>query len=96
MSENRLPDNLDYMQQVARNACGSIESLGKIKDKHIQQAIAMSLIKTFLLETPPSGEVVYPDSILAFASAWTMSCASLCARSFQSYCFATSLPSSAS
>jgi uncharacterized protein with HEPN domain len=47
MSENRLPDYLDHMQQAATDACGFAEGLAKddfLKDKRTQQAVIMSLI----------------------------------------------------
>ena len=47
MSENRLPDYLDHMQQAATDACGFVEGLGKdqfLADKRTQQAVVMSLI----------------------------------------------------
>lgn len=47
MSENRLPDSLDPMQQAATDACGFVEGLAKddfLEDKRIQQAVIMSLI----------------------------------------------------
>jgi uncharacterized protein with HEPN domain len=45
MSENRLPDYLDHMQQAATGACSFIEGLGKddfLMDKRTQQAVSMS------------------------------------------------------
>jgi len=47
MSESRLPDYLDHMQQAAADACGFVEGLDKdnfLKDKRTQQAVIMSLI----------------------------------------------------
>lgn len=47
MSENRLTDYLDHMQQAATDACGFVESLAKedfLEDKRTQQAVIMSLI----------------------------------------------------
>ena len=47
MSENRLPDYLDHMQQAASDACSFVEGLGKddfLADKRTQQAVIMSLI----------------------------------------------------
>jgi uncharacterized protein with HEPN domain len=47
MSENRLPDYLDHMQQAATDACAFVEGMGKadfLKDKRTQQAVIMSLI----------------------------------------------------
>lgn len=47
MSENRLSDYLDHMQQAATDACSFAEGLGKedfLKDKRTQQAVIMSLI----------------------------------------------------
>lgn len=47
MSENRLPDYLDHMQQAATDACGFVEGLAKdgfLADKRTQQAVTMSLI----------------------------------------------------
>lgn len=47
MSENRLPDYLDHMQQAATDACSFVEGLGKadfLEDKRTQQAVIMSLI----------------------------------------------------
>jgi hypothetical protein len=40
MSEHRLPDYLDHIQQAATDACGFIEGLGKddfLADKHWAQ-----------------------------------------------------------
>ncbi len=47
MSENRLPDYLDHMQQAAMDACAFVEGLAKddfLADKRTQQAVIMSLI----------------------------------------------------
>ncbi|PIQ11990.1 MAG: hypothetical protein CO125_03645 [Hydrogenophilales bacterium CG_4_9_14_3_um_filter_59_35] len=47
MSENRLPDYLDHVQQAATDACAFVEGLGKpnfLEDKRTQQAVIMSLI----------------------------------------------------
>jgi uncharacterized protein with HEPN domain len=47
MSDNRLPDYLDHMQQAAKDACAFVEGLDKaefLKDKRTQQAVVMSLI----------------------------------------------------
>lgn len=47
MSENRLSDYLDHMQQAATDACSFVEGLGKadfLEDKRTQQAVIMSLI----------------------------------------------------
>jgi len=47
MSENRLPDYLDHMQQAATDACSFVEGLAKeefLEDKRTQQAVIMSLI----------------------------------------------------
>ena len=47
MSENRLPDYLDHMQQAATDACGFLEGLDRddfLEDKRTQQAVIMSLI----------------------------------------------------
>ncbi|TAL94824.1 MAG: DUF86 domain-containing protein [Paraburkholderia sp.] len=47
MSENRLPDYLDHMQQAATDACSFVEGLGKddfLSDRRTQQAVIMSLI----------------------------------------------------
>ena len=47
MSENRLPDYLDHMQQAAKDACSFVEGLSKdnfLADKRTQQAAIMSLI----------------------------------------------------
>ena len=47
MNENRLPDYLDHMQQVAVDACSFVEGLDKddvIEAKRTQQAVIMSLI----------------------------------------------------
>ncbi|MBE0436187.1 MAG: DUF86 domain-containing protein [Methylomicrobium sp.] len=47
MSENRLPDYLDHMQQAAMDACSFVEGLTKddfLVDKRTQQAVIMSLI----------------------------------------------------
>ena len=47
MSENRLPDYLDHMQQAATDACSFVEGVAKddfLADKRTQQAVIMSLI----------------------------------------------------
>ena len=47
MSENRLPDYLDHMQQAAVDACGFVEGMSKddfLGDRRTQQAVIMSLI----------------------------------------------------
>ena len=47
MSENRLNDYLDHMQQAATDACGFVEGMSKgdfLADKRTQQAVIMSLI----------------------------------------------------
>jgi len=47
MSENRLPDYLDHIQQAAADACSFTEGLAKedfLEDKRTQQAVIMSLI----------------------------------------------------
>ena len=45
MSENRLPDYLDHIQQAATDACGFVEGLGKdnfLADKRTQQAVIIA------------------------------------------------------
>ncbi|GAA4011660.1 DUF86 domain-containing protein [Actimicrobium antarcticum] len=47
MSENRLPDYLDHIQQAASNACSFVEGMVKddfLVDKRTQQAVIMSII----------------------------------------------------
>jgi len=47
MSESRLADYLDHMQQAAADACSFVEGLHKedfLEDKRTQQAVIMSLI----------------------------------------------------
>lgn len=47
MSENRLPDYLDHIQQAAADACSFVEGMAKddfLADKRTQQAVIMSLI----------------------------------------------------
>ena len=47
MSENRLTDYLDHLQQAATDACTFVEGLGKadfLEDKRTQQAVIMSLV----------------------------------------------------
>ena len=47
MSESRLTDYLDHMQQAATDACSFAEGLGKddfLKDRRTQQAVIMSLV----------------------------------------------------
>jgi uncharacterized protein with HEPN domain len=47
MTENRLPDYLDHIQQAAADACSFVEGLSKddfLADKRTQQAVIMSLI----------------------------------------------------
>ena len=47
MSENRLSDYLDHIQQAAADACCFVEGLAKddfLADKRTQQAVIMSLI----------------------------------------------------
>lgn len=47
MTENRLLDYLDHMQQAATDACSFVAGLAKddfLEDKRTQQAVIMSLI----------------------------------------------------
>ena len=47
MSENRLPDYLDHIQEAAVNARGFVEGLSRddfLADKRTQQAVIMSLV----------------------------------------------------
>ncbi len=47
MSESRLPDYLDHIQQAAADACGFVQGMDKdgfMQDKRTQQAVIMSLI----------------------------------------------------
>lgn len=47
MSESRLADYLEHMQQAATDACGFVNGLSKeafLTDKRTQQAVVMSLI----------------------------------------------------
>lgn len=47
MSENRLPDYLDHIQQAATDACSFVEGMAKdnfLADKRTQQAVIMSFI----------------------------------------------------
>lgn len=47
MSENRLSDYLDHIEQAATDACGFVEGLTKkdfLEDKRTQQAVIMSLV----------------------------------------------------
>ena len=47
MSENRLSDYLEHMQQAATDACDFVKGLDKndfLEDKRTQQAVIMSLI----------------------------------------------------
>ena len=47
MSEQRLPDYLEHIQQAATDACSFVEGLTKddfLADKRTQQAVIMSLI----------------------------------------------------
>ena len=47
MTENRLPDYIDHIQQAAADACSFVEGLAKddfLTDKRTQQAVIMSLI----------------------------------------------------
>lgn len=47
MSEHRLPDYIDHIQQAAADACTFVEGLNKtdfLEDKRTQQAVIMSLI----------------------------------------------------
>jgi uncharacterized protein with HEPN domain len=47
MSENRLSQYLDHIQQAATDACGFVEGMAKdhfLSDKRTQQAVIMSLI----------------------------------------------------
>lgn len=47
MSQNRLGDYLEHIQQAASDACVFVEGLSKddfIEDKRTQQAVIMSLI----------------------------------------------------
>lgn len=47
MSENRLLDYLEHMQQAARDACNFVEGMNQavfLQDKRTQQAAIMSLV----------------------------------------------------
>lgn len=47
MTQSRLSDYLEHIQQAASDACGFVEGLSKddfIEDKRTQQAVIMSLI----------------------------------------------------
>ncbi|MHB1201383.1 MAG: HepT-like ribonuclease domain-containing protein [Polaromonas sp.] len=47
MTENRLPDYIDHIQQAAADACSFVEGLGKVDflaDKRTQQAVIMNFI----------------------------------------------------
>ncbi len=47
MTENRLPDYIDHIQQAAADACSFVEGLSKddfLTDKRTQQAVIMNLI----------------------------------------------------
>ena len=47
MSENRLADYLDHMQQAATDTCGFVKGLAKdnfLADKRTQQAVILNLI----------------------------------------------------
>ena len=47
MTENRLPDYIDHIQQAATDACSFVDGMGKddfLEDKCTQQAVVMSLI----------------------------------------------------
>ena len=47
MSQNRLPDYIDHIQQAASDACSFVEGLGKddfLSDKRTQQAVIMNFI----------------------------------------------------
>lgn len=47
MSENRLPDYLDHIEQAASDACAFVKGMDKaafVEDKRTRQAVIMSLI----------------------------------------------------
>jgi uncharacterized protein with HEPN domain len=47
MTENRLPDYIDHIQQAATDARSFVDGLGKddfLEDKRTQQAVVMSLV----------------------------------------------------
>ena len=47
MSQNRLPDYLDHIQQAATDACSFVDGMTRddfLNDKRTQQAVIMSLI----------------------------------------------------
>lgn len=47
MTENRLPDYIDHIQQAAADACGFVEGMTKddfSADRRTQRAVIMSLI----------------------------------------------------
>jgi uncharacterized protein with HEPN domain len=47
MSDNRLPDYLEHIQQAAADACSFIDGLSKedfLADKRTQSAVVMSLV----------------------------------------------------
>ena len=68
MSDSRLPDYLDHMQQAAADACGFVQGLGKadfLEDKRTQQAVIMSLV--IIGEAATKVMDSYPDFALAHA-----------------------------
>lgn len=55
MSEHRLPDYLDHIQQAATDACGFVEGLAKedfFEDKRTQRAVKE--LGLSLVEDPPN------------------------------------------
>ena len=49
MSDNRLPDYLEHIQQAAADACSFIDGLSKedfLADKRTQSAVVMSLVSS--------------------------------------------------
>lgn len=47
MTDNRLSDYIEHMQQAAQDACIFVEAMAKadfLEDKRTQQAVTMSLI----------------------------------------------------
>ena len=70
MSQNRLPDYLDHIQQAATDACSFVDGMTRddfLNDKRTQQAVIMSLIVVGEAATKIMDG--YPDFIQAYPGA---------------------------
>ena len=72
MSENRLPDYLDHIQQAATDARSFVEGMAKddfLADKRTQQAVIMSLIVIGEAASVTDGAAEVMDGYVEFTQA---------------------------